>query len=333
MVPDRLIVDAARLRGRSVLITGAAGFIGSNLMRLLVAAGCRPHGIIRPGSRPWRLEGVARQVVLHEADLADESALEAVFARALPDLVFHLATPRGSSESARAEMLRVNVLGAVCLSRLVAKYRVRRLIVAGSSLEYAPSSTALSESSTVAPLSWHGTVKAAASMMFRYAVQATDLPAVLLRLFHVYGPWESGHRLAPTAIRCALEGSELHLTEPGIRRDWVFVDDVCEAMLLAVDRGENGAIFNIGTGVETANEELVACVASATARRIRLAAPRYERRISDAAHRFADISLARDVLGWLPRHGLEAGIRRTIAWHLANPDAWLCAADVRPEVV
>lgn len=330
---DPLTASAARLHGCRVLITGAAGFIGANLMRLLVAAGCEPHGIIRPGGRPWRLDDVVGQVVLHEVDLTDEIALEAVFARVRPDLVFHLATPRGSSESARSEMLRLNVWGAVCLGRLVAEYGARRLIVTGSSLEYASSSGALSESSAVAPRTWHGTVKAAGAMMFQYAVQANNLPMVLLRLFHVYGPWESAHRLGPTAIRCALNGTQLVLTEAGIRRDWVFVDDVCEAMLLAVDRGQNGAIFNIGTGVETSNEALISCVESATDCQIKLAAHHHQRRITDAAHRFADNSLAREVLGWLPRHNLETGIRQTVAWHKANTHAWSSAVDVRPEAV
>lgn len=330
---DRLMECAARLHGCRVLVTGAAGFVGANLLRILVAAGCEPHGIIRPGSQSWRLTDVVGKVVLHEADLTDERAFEAVFSQVRPEYVFHLATPRGSSEAARDEMLRLNVLGAVFLGRLVSKYGTRRLVVAGSSLEYAPSTVALSESSMVAPLTWHGTAKAAATLMFQYAARANALPVVLLRLFHVYGPWESAHRLAPTAIRSALDGAQLPLTEPGIRRDWVFVDDVCAALLLALDRGCNGAIFNIGTGVETANEALVACVESVTGWQIKMAPGDHDRRITDADHRFADPTLAHDVLGWLPQHDLETGLRHTVAWYKANPNAWSSATDVRPELV
>lgn len=321
------------LRGCRVLVTGAAGFVGANLMHLLAAAGCEPHGLIRPGSRPWRLDDVVGKMELHEADAADERAFEAVFARVRPDFVFHLATPRGSSGTARDEMLRFNVLGAASLARLVAEYKTRRLIVAGSSFEYGPSKVALSESSVVAPLTWHGATKAAGTLLFRQAAHAEALPVVLLRLFHVYGPWESAHRLGPVAIRCALDGTPLLLTETGIRRDWVLVDDVCEALLLAVDKGENGAVFNIGSGVETSNEELVACVESVTGRQIHLAPGHHLRRITDDEHRFADSALAREVLGWHARHDLEAGLRRTLAWYKANPKAWSNTADVRPQAV
>lgn len=333
MLAERLLACAARLRGCRVLVTGAAGFVGANLLRILVAAGCEPHGVIRPGGHSWRLADLVGKVVLHEVDLTDEPAFEAVFLQVHPEYVFHLATPRGSSEAARDEMLRFNVLGAAFLGRLVSRYGTRRLVVAGSSLEYAPSTVALTESSVVAPLTWHGTVKSAATLMFQYAAHANALPVVLLRLFHVYGPWESAHRLGPTAIRSALEGAPLPLTEPGIRRDWVFVDDVCEALLLALDWGCKGAIFNIGTGVETSNEALVACVESVSGCQIKVAPGAHPRSITDAEHRFANPTLARDILGWLPQHDLEAGLRHTVAWYKANPQAWSGAADVRPEAV
>ena len=333
MLTERLLACAARLRGSRILVTGAAGFVGANLLRILVEAGCEPHGLIRPGGHAWRLEDLVGKVVLHEADLTDEPAFEAVFSQVQPEYVFHLATPRGSSQVARDEMLRFNVAGSVFLGRLVSKYWSKRLVVAGSSLEYAPSAVALTESSAVAPLTWHGTVKSVATLMYQYAAHANALPVVLLRLFHVYGPWESAHRLGPTAIRSALDGAPLHLTEPGIRRDWVFVDDVCEALLLAVDRGGNGTIFNIGTGVDTANEALVACVEAVTGCQIKLAPGVHPRRVTDAEHRFADSTLARHVLGWLPQHDLEAGLRHTVAWYRANPQAWANDADVRPAAV
>ena len=332
-MPDRFMESAAQLRGCRVMVTGAAGFVGANLLRLLLAAGCELHGVVRPGSCPWRLLDVIEKIRLHEVDMTDELALEAIFERVRPDYVFHLATPRGSSEAARDEMLRFNVFGTVCLSRLVRKYEVRRLVVAGSSLEYAPSMRAMSECSMVSPLTWHGATKAAATLLFRHAALVESLPVVLLRLFHVYGPWESSHRLAPTVIRSAITGAPLKLTEPGIRRDWVFVDDVCEALLLAVDKGQNGDVFNIGSGVETTNEEFVACVESVSGRQINLASGYHNRRITDAEHRFADSTLAREVLGWQPNHDLVTGLHRTVIWHNANPEAWSNADDIYPEAV
>lgn len=326
---DCLFALAEQLRGRRVMVTGVAGFVGANLLRLLAAAGCEPHGVIRPGGPAWRLTDVIGKVVLHEADLVDERQIETVFSQVRPEYVFHLAVPRGNSEASRDEMLRFNVFGAVALCRLARAYGTTRLIVAGSSLEYGPSSNAVSESHAVAPLTWHGATKAAATLLFKHAAQADSVPVVLLRLFHVYGPWESAHRLGPTSIRNAFSGDPLTLSERGIRRDWVYVDDVCEAMLLAVNKGQNGEIFNIGTGIETANEEFIACVESITDRSIHLALGEHPRRVTDSDHRFADAALAADVLGWRPRHDLAEGVRRTVEWYKANPLAWSNINDLR----
>jgi nucleoside-diphosphate-sugar epimerase len=333
MAPDALSDLAARYCGARVLVTGAAGFVGANLIRTLARAGCVPHAVIRPGCRAWRLDDIADQLEFHQADVADEIAFEAAFARARPEFVIHLAAPRGITAAARDAMLRVNVLAATSLLGLVRKYAVRRLVVTGTALEYAPSAFALTERSPVAPLTWHGATKAAAHVLFRQAAHADGLSVVLLRLFHVYGPWESAHRLAPTAIRAALSGTPLALTGPGIRRDWVYVSDVVEALLLAMNNGNAGDVFNVGSGVETANEEFVACVEWVTGRKTPIAPAAIAPRVTDTAHRFADCTFAREVLGWTPRHDLQSGVRCTIEWYKAHPHAWSATVDMRPELV
>jgi dTDP-glucose 4,6-dehydratase len=143
-----------------------------------------------------------------------------------------------------------------------------------------------------------------------------------MRLFHVYGPWESAHRLAPTALRCALEGVPLSLAENSGRRDWVYVNDVCEALVLGALAGHPGEIFNIGSGVEASNEDLVSAVQSVTGRMVRRGPSVFGGRVTDALHRFAAVDRARDRLGWEPRHDLRSGLRATLDWYHAHPSAW-----------
>jgi nucleoside-diphosphate-sugar epimerase len=142
----------------------------------------------------------------------------------------------------------------------------------------------------------------------------------VVRLFSVYGPWEARHRLVPQAIRAALTGEELPLTGPELRRDFVFVDDVVDACLRAasVDAALGEAI-NIGTGVETANEELVAEVERVIGKEVRTRIGAYSARETDSAHWRADISKAKRLLGWEPRYTLAAGLARTAAWMESLP--------------
>ncbi|MGS5088775.1 NAD-dependent epimerase/dehydratase family protein [Hydrogenophaga sp. A37] len=324
---------ASRFRGRRLLVTGGAGAIAANLIRALLAAGCRVDATVRPGGQAWRLTGLGEALTRHTVDVGDADALERVFAQVRPEFVFHLATPRGHDAAARDEMLRVNVLGAQALLGCVRRHAVERLVVAGSSLEYAPAHTALKETDPIAPLTWHGATKAAAAVLYRQAAAEHGVPVSLLRIFHVYGPWESAHRLAPTAIRAALSGDAMPMTAGGIRRDWVYVDDVCEALLLAAAKAAPGDVFNIGSGVETSNETLVACVESVLGRSVRQLVGELPPRATDAEHRFADRSLAQRQLGWAPRHSLKDGLRETAAWHAQHPAAWSDPADKKPEAV
>lgn len=324
---------AAKLTGKAVLITGGTGFVGANLVRVLTSAGIVPHLLIRPDANLWRLRDVAPSVVFHHGNLTDEGALEKVVEKVRPDFLFHLAVPRGSDEGARDEMLRVNVLGASSLIRLTRIFGISRVIVAGSSLEFGSSLFALREDSALSPQTWHGATKAAAYLLFQQAVLAEALPITVLRLFHIYGPWESGHRLAPTTIRAALYNQPLDLTGPGIRRDWIFIEDVVEALLRVADVDNVPMVFNIGTGKETTNEEFVSQVEAVTQRSICTAYGAYTPRLTDTAHRYADPSLAARFLGWKARHDIADGILRTLQWLEDYPQAWDCEKGHRPEVI
>lgn len=330
MYPEYLIRLAASLAGRAVLITGGAGFVGSNLVRLLVAAGCVPHLILRPQTDCWRLGDISARIVTHYADLCAEDAFADHISSLRPEVLFHLATARGNDTQARGAMLRMNVASALAIIGRAPTSGVHRVVVAGSSLEYGPSDSALSEDAPLTPRTWHGATKAAAHLLYQQAALAQGLSVALLRLFHVYGPWESRHRLAPTAISAALGGGDLRMTHSGIRRDWVFVDDVLEVLLLAASSRVSPLVLNIGSGGECSNEEFVDHVIRATGCPIRFDAEVYPVRVSDAAHRYADITRAWTELGWRPRHDLVAGIRRTVDWMHDYPEAYASDKGDRP---
>lgn len=307
---------------RHALVTGGTGFVGANLTRSLLGMGAHVHLLTRPHTTIWRIRDVLSEISIHGGDITDEPSLAQAFAKAKPDFVFHLATPRGNDTSAWKRMTEVNVLGAVRLVEQMLCTPSARLVVAGSSLEYGPKSQPHGEQDVLAPLTWHGVGKAAAGMVYRHAAISMGLNINQLRLFHIYGPWESSRRLLPTAIRSALAGYPLPLTSAEIRRDWVYVEDVVDALLCAAISETPGEVYNIGSGTESSNEHVVDVVEQLTGTRLVRTPGAFPSSPSDTAHRCADISKAKRLLNWTPQYDLTRGVSATLTWHRENPHAW-----------
>jgi nucleoside-diphosphate-sugar epimerase len=188
----------------------------------------------------------------------------------------------------------------------------RSVIRLGSSTEYAAADGSMDEQAPLQPRGFFGATKAAGSLLFAAAAAERGIRATVLRAFQVYGPGDKPTRFVPTVISAAVHGTELTLTGPGMRRDWVWVDDVIDACLLAAanDGLPAGAIYNIGTGVQTSNEELVAVAEEVTGRPIAVASGRHPGRSWDTADWVCDPAAARVELDWQPRVSLRDGLAR-----------------------
>lgn len=322
----------ANMAARRVLITGGSGFIAANLARRLLTGNAAVHLLLRPNSALWRVTDLIDRTVVHLGDMTDRHAIATAFARTSPEVVFHLATPRGDDSNAWTRLVHDNVVVALNLVDALRSHPQAEVVVAGSSLEYGDETPWHREADALYPSTWHGVGKAAATSIYHHATRSMGLPITVLRLFHVYGPWEFAHRLLPTAIRAALSGQSLPLSHPGIRRDWVYVGDVVDALCRAAQAGRHGEIFNIGSGEETSNEEVVALLEQCSGQTIDCLPGVFNRRQTDAAHRCANMDKTRTVLGWAPRHSLRAGIEATLNWYREHPWAWSCP-DQRPPTV
>jgi nucleoside-diphosphate-sugar epimerase len=300
--------------GLSVLVTGAGGFVGAVLCRRLLAEGARVHAVVRPGGDLWRLEAIAPRLVVHEVDVRDFAPVQEVVAATSPSLVYHAARHSAyDSSDALGPRVATDVLGTAHLLDALRELGEARIVLLGSSLAYQPLPRPLREDDPLTGVDVRGGCKAAQSLLVRHAA-AGGLDAVELRLFHVYGPWEHPHRFVPRAIRAALLDEELPLTPPGLTHDPVFVEDVAEACLLAAARPLAYAVMNVAGGRAVSNEELVASVERVTGRRIRVRPVALAPRPADRPVWCADVSRARELLGWRPTHSLEEGLAGTAAW-------------------
>jgi nucleoside-diphosphate-sugar epimerase len=239
-----------------------------------------------------------------------------------PDWIFHLAAAGGYSwqrESRR--ILETNVLGTAVLLGAAVRTGFEALVNAGSSSEYGFKDHPANEAEVLEPNSVYGVGKAAATSLCRQMAQAHALPVTTLRLYSVYGPWEEPRRLIPTLIVRGHEGTLPPLVAPDTARDFVYVDDAVDAFLLAAGRvgGEPGAVYNVGSGVQTTLRELVELTRGIFGLEEE---PRYGTeppRSWDTSVWVADAGRIRRELGWRPAVPLVDGLRRTAAWLEGDP--------------
>ncbi len=317
---DVLAEKVCRLQG-PILVLGASGFVGANLLRSLIAVRRDVYGTTtrKPA---WRLADLPDDHVLM-ADLLIDSNLDALLDRLRPRTVLNcVAYGAYSFETDSPLIYRTNFH---FLTRLLARLESRSIasfVHAGSSSEYGGNASGPTERDPTEPNSDYAVSKVAAANLIHYYGKCKDFPCANLRLYSVYGPLEDSSRLIPTLIRHGLEGSYPALVNPAISRDFVFVDDVTEAFVdaaLNLTGADFGESFNIGTGRKTTIGEV-----ARTARDLFGIAgePSFTMpgRSWDVQDWYANNEKARSRLGWEPRTPFRRGLERTVAWYRGLPD-------------
>jgi len=308
---------------RDVLVTGGTGFVGANLVRRLVADGHKVHLFTRRGRNQWRLDGVLSEVENHSVDLWDAATVGTLVERIRPAWVFHLATYGAYPEQNDfTEAVRTNVEGTLNLVRACISTGVETFVNSGSSSEYGFKDRAPDEDQGVDPISYYAATKASATIICRQLARMHAVRIVTLRLYSVYGPFEEPGRFIPALVLAGLRGSLPPLADPKIARDFVYIDDVIEAFLLAAASPalEPGDVYNVGTGVQVTLAKAVAVAQELFGITGQPAWGSMANRSWDTSVWIADANRIREHLGWRPRHDFSTGLKLTRDWFEAHPD-------------
>lgn len=296
-----------------VLLTGAAGFIGSRLVRILLSEGCKVTALVRPKVKLDRLAGITGRMDVVEADMFSRADVAAAVKSAEPELCVHLAWCAEPGDGLHSLKNVDFLLASIELLRATASAGCRRVIMAGTSIEYGESPSPVTEDSPINTTNLYGAAKHSLYLIAREMARREHWSFASGRIFNVYGPGENPNRLVPQVIRDLSAGRPCDLTEGSQLRDYLHVEDVASGLWALAQSRLEGAV-NIGSGEPVAVKEVAASLG-----RI-MAAPQYLRfgakpsRTGDPRCLCADTSLLRKVTGWRPRLTLQEGLSETVKW-------------------
>ena len=309
----------------NILITGGAGFIGSHLAERLLRQGKRlaivdnlddyyPADLKRANLEEIKASG---EFQFFPTDIRDGEKLRQVFTTFQPDAVIHLAARAGVRMSfAQPEAYTsLNVLGTTQVLEISRQSGVRRWVFASSSSVYGHSSRApFREDAIIShPLSIYAATKVAGeALAFTYA-NAYDLSVVCLRLFTVYGPRQRPDLAIRKFAGMMMEGKEIPIFGDGsLQRDYTYIEDIIDGILLALEATGKFDVFNIGNSHPVRIDEMVDTLGHALGQPVRkkfIPTPAGEMIVTHA-----DLTKARQILGYSPKVSFEEGIRRFAEW-------------------
>jgi dTDP-glucose 4,6-dehydratase len=328
-----------------ILVTGGAGFIGSAVVRLAIARG---HSVVNVDALTYaaclaNVADVEEQscYVFEQADIRDRVSLDAIFTKHAPDTVMHLAAESHVDRSidGPADFIETNVNGTLNMLEASRSYwqskgrpmnfRFHHISTDEVFGSLGPAGL-FTEDTPYDPRSPYSASKASSDHLVRAWHETYGLPVVLTNCSNNYGPYHFPEKLVPVVILNALAGKPLPIYgDGGNIRDWLFVEDHADALLLVLENGAVGRSYNISGANERTNLELVETLCSILDRLSPRAEGSYAELITFVTDRpghdaryAIDPSRIRDELGWWPSVTVEEGLEQTVQWYLDNEDWW-----------
>jgi len=318
--------------GKTILVTGGCGFIGSNFIHYLLTH-YPNYRIINLDKLTYcgnldNLCEVAHQpnLVFVKGDIADKGRVMGIVLDEGVDCIVNFAAESHVDRSIEDPnlFLRTNVLGTQILLEGAREKSVPRFIQISTDEVYGSLGPDgyFSETTDLTPNSPYAASKTAADLMVRAYVKTYGIDAIITRCSNNFGPYQFPEKLIPLMISNAMEDKELPVYGDGLNvRDWIYVEDHCRALDVILHRGTSGEIYNIGGASERTNIEVVRTILESVGKpesliRFVKDRPGHDRRYA------MDFSKLKKELGWEPTVSFEEGIKKTVTWYVEHQDWW-----------
>ncbi|MCM8781705.1 MAG: dTDP-glucose 4,6-dehydratase [Candidatus Omnitrophica bacterium] len=318
------------MRFSKILVTGGAGFIGSAFVKTLLREGLSLKGdvpkVIVVDKLTYagdlkRLEDVKGKFKFYKADICDKKQMERIFKKEKPDAVLNFAASTHVDRSIQdaAPFIKTNIMGTKVVLDACRKYKTTRFIHISTDEVYGEIiKGSFSEDSPLCPNSPYAASKAAADLLIKSYIRTYNFPAIIIRPCNNYGPWQHPEKLIPLAISQALRNLKVPIYAKGKNvREWLYVTDCARAILMILEKGKIGETYNVGSGCEKQNIEIVRMIFKILKKNQNLIEFVKDRPGHDFRYAL-DSRKIRDKLGWQSQVRFEDGIKNTIEWYLNN---------------
>ena len=307
-----------------MLITGGAGFIGSEFVRQTVKKGHRVAVVdkLTYAGDLERLSEVRKDITFYKADISNQEFIEHIFEKENPEVVVHFAAESHVDRSLLDPypFISSNVLGTQVLLEVSKAKGVELFVNMSTDEVYGDlgKEGSFTEESPLKPNSPYSTTKASADMLGRAYYRSFGLPVVTIRASNNYGPWQYPEKFVPVIILKALRDEKIPVYGDGTNvREWLYVTDCAEGIMAAIDRGKAGEIYNIGSKEEKQNIEVAKAILQLLGKGEELIEFVKDRPGHDFRYSLDTTKAKRD-LGWEAKTSFDEGLKKTVEWYIEH---------------
>jgi len=307
-----------------MLITGGAGFIGSEFVRQAVRKGYQVAVVdkLTYAGDLERLSEVRKDITFYKADISNQEFIEHIFEKENPEVVVHFAAESHVDRSLLDPypFISSNVLGTQVLLEVSKAKGVELFVNMSTDEVYGDlgKEGSFTEGSPLKPNSPYSTTKASADMLGRAYYRSFGLPVVTIRASNNYGPWQYPEKFVPVIILKALRDEKIPVYGDGTNvREWLYVTDCAEGIMAAIDRGKAGEIYNIGSKEEKQNIEVAKAILKLLGKGEELIEFVKDRPGHDFRYSL-DTTKAKRELGWEAKTSFDEGLKKTVEWYIEH---------------